>query len=77
MHYKLHHQNLFHEANRARTIRAKTAGEAQISHHDRAGSSICEFISLVHSVANIFPDSNTRIVLKSVLQDYDLKEVCI
>ena len=35
-----------------------------------------DFVSLVHTMAKIFPDANTRMVLNSVLQDYDLREVC-
>lgn len=59
-----------------RIIRAKTAGEMMSFNLDEAkNSSVTDFIGVVRTMATIFPDPHTRIVLKSVLQDYDIKEV--
>ena len=42
---------------------------------DSTEASVGEFVQLVHSIAVLHPDKQTRAVLLNVLQDYDLKQV--
>lgn|SRR3990167_5903675 len=59
------------EARRKRA-RTMTTNKKKLENPTEA---VEDFCCLVYSLANIFPDINTRLVLRNVLQDYDVIEV--
>lgn len=64
------------QGRRSKSNRPKTTPELNMMAFFDSENPVQDFIVLVYSISNIFPDLNTRMVLKNVLQDYDLKEVC-